>query len=55
MPTKGDDPLTEGVDDVQLIDCKITVKGKTTASIPYNAPAAMIKHRLKVSFWPLIA
>jgi hypothetical protein len=53
---KGDDPLTSGVDEVQLIDCKCTnctgsinlkFKGRQTKSISYNANANLVKLSLK--------
>jgi hypothetical protein len=55
---KGDDPMTHGVDEVQLIDCrctnctgglKLTFKGKTTPTIPYDASNSLVKYHLKVS------
>ena len=54
---KGDDPLTNGTDAVQLIDCKcstcvggvkILFNGKLSNLIPYDSSAALIKLRLEV-------
>ena len=53
----GDDPMTSGVDEVQLIDCQCTtcmggvtlvLRGKETDMIPYNAGPALIKYKLQV-------
>lgn len=53
---KGDDPITPGVNEIQLFDCacKNCVGGlyfifqnERTAYIPFNAPAALIKYRLE--------
>lgn len=54
---KGDDPLTAGYDDVQLIDCKctacqggfyLTFQDQQTPMISYNASAELIQYRLSV-------
>ena len=55
---KGDDPLTNGTDAVQLIDCKcnncvgnvrVSFNGKLSNPIPHDASAALIKFRLQVT------
>mmetsp|Transcript_2764 Transcript_2764/g.2964 ORF Transcript_2764/g.2964 Transcript_2764/m.2964 type:complete len:280 (-) Transcript_2764:355-1194(-) len=54
----GDDPSTEGVDEVQVLDCLcktctggvyLSLHGEQTPLIPYNAPAALIEYYLEVS------
>ena len=56
---KGDDPLTNGTDAVQLIDCKcsscvgtirVLFNGKLSNPIPYDSSAALIKLRLEVKY-----
>eukprot|EP00607_Mallomonas_marina_P002978 CAMPEP_0182432722 /NCGR_PEP_ID=MMETSP1167-20130531/58449_1 /TAXON_ID=2988 /ORGANISM="Mallomonas Sp, Strain CCMP3275" /LENGTH=629 /DNA_ID=CAMNT_0024620567 /DNA_START=383 /DNA_END=2272 /DNA_ORIENTATION=- len=51
----GDDPLTTGHDEIQLLDCKcdscdghlrLSYNGRTTARIPHDATTALIRHRL---------
>lgn len=53
----GDDPMTPGVDEIQLIDCKcsickgglrISFNGYQTQLIPYDAAEELISYRLHV-------
>lgn len=55
---RGDDPLTPGVDEVQLLDCEcttcsgglyMTFKGQQTPFIPYDAPEELIEFHLNVT------
>jgi hypothetical protein len=54
---RGDDPLTPGSDEVQIIDCTcfacsggfyFTFKNRKTSFIPYNAGAEVLAYRLQV-------
>jgi hypothetical protein len=54
---KGDNPLTNGTEGIQLIDCtcssctggiRITFKGEQTELIPFYATADLIKYRFEV-------
>eukprot|EP01038_Epipyxis_sp_PR26KG_P014657 gene14657-19692_t len=56
---KGDDPSTDGVDEVQLIDCKcstcrgglrLSFRAHQTLFIPCNASASLIEYRIKQAF-----
>lgn len=53
---KGDDPLTAGVDEVQLLDCTVTTssdglqlifRGRKTRVIPYDATETLIEAYLE--------
>ena len=61
--TFGDDPLTQGQKEIQLIDCQctscdgglyITFNGQKTAYIPYNSTFDLILYRLQVNTFQLI-
>ena len=53
--------MTPGVNEKQLIDCRckgtctgsfrLNVRGQTTAPIPYDATAELVKYRLEVGGW----
>ncbi|KAJ8605581.1 hypothetical protein CTAYLR_000006 [Chrysophaeum taylorii] len=53
---RGDDPLTDGVDEVQLIDCRcsrcngtlaLEFRGQRTAGIPHDATAELVEYYLE--------
>ncbi len=56
---RGDDPVTPGLDEVQIFDCQckgckgglyFEFQNERTAYIPYDATPALIKYRLEVRF-----
>lgn len=55
---RADDPVTPGVDEIQVIDCQcvgcsgsftLSYQGQSTRAIPWDATAEFVKYRLLVS------